>query len=173
MTSSPTKRVPHMPPPNTALPPPQLVSARSTPRLRKLQSAHALSSNYSAMNGPSLISQQRQQQRNVSTSQNTSSLQTSQLPSLPQIAPLSLAHSHHRARSNSDLLGSLNVPATPRRNLPTKKINAIVPPTNTREMDTIVRQGPQGELLGKLDRLRHLVLVDGIESDSDGMVGFC
>ena len=171
MTGSPTKHIPNVPPPNSATPAHLLASPRSTPRLRKLQSAHALSSNYSAMNGPSLISQQRQQQRNVSTSQNLSSLQTSQ-NTAPHNTPLSIAHSHNRARSNSDLLGSSNVLATPRRNLPAKKTPTFIPPTNTREIESIVRQGPQGELLAKLDRLRHLILVDGLESDSDGMVGF-
>ena len=171
MTSSPTKHIPHMPPPNSAATPHQLGSPRSTPRLRKLQSAHALSSNYTAIHGPSLISQQRQQQRNVSTSQNLSSSQTSQTP-MPQNVPLSLAHAHNRARSNSDLLGSLNALATPRRNPPAKKTPTFLPPTNAREIESIVRQGPQGELLSKLDRLRHLILVDGLESDSDGMVRF-
>ena len=172
MTGSPTKNVPHMPPPPTStVPAYQLGSPRSTPRLRKLQSAHALSSNYAAMNGPSLISQQRQQQqRNVSTSQTISSSQTPHAPSLPQIAPLSFAHSHNRARSNSDFLGSLNVVASPRRNLLGKKMASLVPPTDKHEIETIVRQGPQGDLVEKLDRIRHLVLVDGLESDNDGMV---
>ena len=164
MPGSPTKPVPNMPLANSVAPPHQLGSPRSTPRLRKLQSAHALSSNYSAMNGPSLISQQRQQQRNVSTSQNLSSLPNT---------PLSIAHSHNRTRSNSDLLGTSNVLATPRRNpQQVKKTPAFLPPINTREIESIVRQGPQGELLTRLDRLRHLILVDGLESDSDGMVRF-
>lgn len=171
MTASPTKHIPHMPPPTAPAHP--LRSPRSTPRLRKLQSAHALSSNYAAMNGPSLISQQRhQQQRHVSTSQNTSSSLTPQIPPLPQIAPLPLAHSHNRARSNSDLLGSSNVAAQPRRNLPAKKAASFVAPTDAHEIDTIVRHGPRGDLSNKLQRLRHLILVDGLESDSDGMVRF-
>ncbi len=173
MTTSPTKHIPHMPPPTSAVPAHQLRSPRSTPRLRKLQSAHALSSNYTAMNGPSLISQQRQQQqRHVSTSHNTSFSQTPQIPPLPQIGPLPLAHPHNRARSSSDLLSSSNVVAQPRRNLPAKKAASFIPPTDAHEIDTIVRQGPRGDLSNKLQRLRHLILVDGLESDSDGMVRF-
>ena len=170
MATSPTKHVPHMPPPTSHVPAHQLASPRSTPRLRKLQSAHALSSNYAAMNGPSLISQQRQQQRNVSTTNHTPSSQTPQIPPLPHVAPLPLAHSHSRARSNSDLLTSANLVAPPKRHPPVKKISSLVPPMDSHEIDTIVRQGPRGDLLNKLDRLRHLVLVDGLESDSDGMV---
>ncbi len=173
MTGSPTKHIPHMPPPTSTVPAHQLGSPRSTPRLRKLQSAHALSSNYAAMNGPSLISQQRQQQqRHVSSSQSTLFSQTPQIPPLPQIAPLPLAHSHNRARSNSDLLSSSNIVAPQRRNLPAKKMASFVPPVDAHEIDTIVRQGPRGDLSNKLQRLRHLVLVEGLESDSDGMVRF-
>ena len=170
MTTSPTKHVPHLPPPASNAPAHHLSSPRSTPRLRKLQSAHSLSSNYAAMNGPSLISQQRQQQqRNVSTSHHSNHTASSQTPQIP---PLPLSHSHIRARSNSDLLNSSNFVATAKRNPPIKKMSSFAPPVDAHEIDTIVRQGPRGDLSGKLNRLRHLILVDGLESDGDGMVRF-
>lgn len=140
-----------------------LSSPRTTRTLRKLQSAHALSSNYSALNGSSLISQQRQQQqRNPVSSQGSAPHQTPPLPP---------SHSHHRTRSNSDavLLSSFNTGATPaRRNAVPKK--AIITQTPKDELEALVRQGPRGDVPAGLQRLRHLILCDGLDADSDGMV---
>ena len=38
------------------------------------------------------------------------------------------------------------------------------------EIESLVRQGPKGDVLGSLDNLRRLILLDGLEADSDGMV---
>ena len=163
MTNSPLKHAPHLPP-TTALPTDhQLRSPKSNRGLRKLQSAHQLSSNYAASNTPSLISQQRQQQqqRNTSSSHNA---QTPQIPPLPNLS------SHHRTRSNSDAV----VPNITTNGISSKR--AAVPrksPANLNpreELEAMVRQGPQGELQTELGRLRHLVLCEGLLADSDGMV---
>lgn len=140
-----------------------LASPRTNRTLRKLQSAHALSSNYSSLNGSSLISQQRQQQqRNPVSSQNSAPLQN------PPVPPPS---SHHRTRSNSDALiacfsNSTNAPT--RRNAIAKKTVSAQTPKD--ELEVLVRQGPRGDVLIGLQRLRHLILCDGLDADSDGMV---
>lgn len=141
-----------------------LSSPRSTKTLRKLRSAHALSSSYAALNAPSLISQQRQQQRNTNPSQ------SSALQQIPPLPPLNL---HHRTRSNSDAIvpSYTNAgPAPPRRNAVPKK--APVTQTPKDELETLVRQGPRGDIPAGLQRLRHLILCDGLDADNDGMAGF-
>lgn len=160
MASSPSKHGPHMPASASTT---HLVSSpRSTRTLRKLQSAHALSSNYAALNSPSLISQQRQQQRNTSSSQSSA---------LQQIPPLPPLNSHHRTRSNSDAIvpSYSNAGTAPaRRNAMPKK--ALVTQTPKDELETLVRQGPRGDIPAGLQRLRHLILCDGLDADNDGMV---
>ena len=160
MVNSPSKHVPAMPPSASTSTPHVLSSPRSTRSLRKLQSAHALSSQYAALNNPSLISQQRQQQQ-----RNTSS---SQIPPLPPLPP---PGSHHRARSNSEA-------ATPgpfnggnglaKRSLVPKKPVVVHSPRE--ELEALVRQGPKGDVPTGLQRLRHLILCDGLDADNDGMV---
>ena len=139
-----------------------LSSPRSSRTLRKLQSAHALSSNYAALSTPSLISQQRQQQRNTSSSQS---------PGPSQIPPLPSQQSHHRTRSNSDAIVASysNGGALPlRRNAVPKKAPVTLTPKD--ELETLVRQGPRGDVPAGLQRLRHLILCDGLDADNDGMV---
>ncbi|KAL8723239.1 MAG: hypothetical protein Q9225_000429 [Loekoesia sp. 1 TL-2023] len=161
MTNSPIKHAPHLPP-TTATTDHQLRSPKSNRGLRKLQSAHQLSSNYAASNTPSLISQQRQQQqqRNTSSSHNTQP---------PQIPPLPTFSSHHRTRSNSDAV----IPNAPSNTSSNRR--AAVPRRNPanqnprEELEAMVRQGPQGDLQTELARLRHLVLCEGLLADSDGM----
>ena len=162
MTNSPTKQTPHLVPATAAQSDHQLRSPKSNRGLRKLQSAHQLSSNYAALNSPSLISQQRQQQqRNTSSSHNNQA---------PQIPPLPALSSHHRTRSNSDAV----VPNAPSNAAATKRVAAskkIAPNQNPREeLEGLVRQGPQGDVPAELSRLRHLVLCEGLYADSDGMV---
>lgn len=160
MANSPSRHGQHMPASvsTTHL----LSSPRSSRSLRKLQSAHALSSNYAALSTPSLISQQRQQQRNTSSSQS---------PGPSQIPPLPSQQSHHRTRSNSDAIvasysngGALSV----RRNAVPKKAPVTLTPKD--ELETLVRQGPRGDVPAGLQRLRHLILCDGLDADNDGMV---
>lgn len=160
MANSPSKHGQHMPASvsTTHLP----SSPRSSRTLRKLQSAHALSSNYAALSTSSLISQQRQQQRNTSSSQS---------PGPPQVPPLPSQQSHHRTRSNSDaIVPSFSNAGAPlvRRNAVPKKAIATLTPKD--ELETLVRQGPRGDVPTGLQRLRHLILCDGLDADNDGMV---
>ena len=160
MTSSPAKNAPHIPSPTSTSN--HLSSPRSTRTLRKLQSAHQLSSNYNALNAPSLISQQRQQQqRNTSLSEHTG------MPPVPTIP----AHhspnkpSHQRTRSNSDaVLPSDHNPApTTRRTIPSKR-----QPKD--ELRALITRGPKEDLENSLRRMRKLILDGGIETEYDGMV---
>ena len=160
MTSSPAKNAPHIPSPTSTNN--QLSSPRSTRTLRKLQSAHQLSSNYNALNAPSLISQQRQQQqRNTSLSEHTG------MPPVPSIP----AHhspnkpSHQRTRSNSDavLPNDHNPAPTTRRAIPSKR-----QPKD--ELRALITRGPKDDLENSLRRMRKLILDGGIETEYDGMV---
>lgn len=157
MTSSPSRNAPHLPPSTTG---PQLVSPRSLGRLRQQKSAHQLSSNYSAFNGPSLISQQRQQQRITSNSQNTS-IPPPPVPAIPS------PQKHTRARSNSDAVvpNAVNVgPSLKRLQVPKKPVD----PKD--ELKSLIRHGPRSDVPDALQNLRHWILVDGLEADNDGMV---
>ncbi|KAI4187908.1 MAG: hypothetical protein LQ348_004000 [Seirophora lacunosa] len=162
MTNSPVKHAPHLPASTAAPADHQLRSPKSSRGLRKLQSAHQLSSNYAALNTTSLISQQRQQQqqRNTSGSHNAQA---------PQIPPLPILSSHHRTRSNSDAVvpNTAISASTSRKTATTKKSPASQDPRD--ELEGLVRQGPQRDLQAKLARLRYLVLCEGLLADSDGM----
>lgn len=164
MTSSPAKNGPHIPSPTSTGH--RLSSPRSTRTLRKLQSAHQLSSNYNALNAPSLISQQRQQQQRT-----PSSSQSSTLPPVPSI---SAHHSpqktaHHRTRSNSDAVmpSDHNSALITRRTAPLKKQSSA---TTKDELRALITRGPRGDIDNSLQRLRSLIIDNGIETDNDGMV---
>ena len=140
----------------------QLGSPRTAGRLRKLQSAHQLSSNYAASNNPSLISQQRQQQQR----QSSASLN----PPVPAIPPQHSPQKHHRSRSNSDAVvpSLLRHSASPKRPIPAKN---IAPPKDARhELEFLVKQGPNDNVPLALQDLRHWILCDGMDADTDGMV---
>ncbi len=160
MTSSPSKNPPHLP---ASVAGTQLGSPRSLGRLRQQKSAHQLSSNYAALNGPSLISQQRQlQQRNTSISQ-TTSIPPPPVPALPS------PQKHIRARSNSDavVLNSINTGPS------LKRIHVSKKPVDPKdELRSLIRHGPRSDVPDALQSLRHLILVDGLEADNDGMVRF-
>lgn len=154
--NSPSKNASHLPPTSNGTQ--QLSSPRSAGRLRKLQSAHQLSANYAALNGPSLISQQRQQQqRNTGTSHNSS---------IPPVPALPSPQKHSRARSNSDIPSPATAgPSLRRLNVAPKK------PIDPRdELKTLIRHGPRGNVPDALQSLRHWILIDGLEADTDGMV---
>ena len=163
MKSSPAKHCPHIPSPTSTSHP--LSSPRSTRTLRKLQSAHQLSSNYNALNAPSLISQQRQQQRNPSSSQNII---------LPPVPAIPAHHSpqkpaHNRTRSNSDAVMPTNhLPAPVTRRPPAPKRQGTGAPKD--ELRALISRGPRGDIDSSLQRLRQLIIDDGIETDNDGMV---
>ncbi|KAI4163868.1 MAG: hypothetical protein LQ342_002641 [Letrouitia transgressa] len=166
MTNSPLKNIPSLSHPSNASADHQLRSPKSNRGLRKLQSAHQLSTNYAASNTPSLISQQRllhqqqQQQRTLSTSQNNSGTQGH---------PSSAVSSHHRTRSNSDAVLPNVIANAPisKRNIAAKK--TAVPQLPHDELESMVRQGPRGDVPTSLQRLRYLVLIDGLPADGDGM----
>ena len=157
MTSSPSKNASHLPTSSTG---PQLASPRSLGRLRQQKSAHQLSSNYAAPNGPSLISQQRQlQQRNTSINQST--------PTAPPVPALPSPQKHTRARSNSDAVVSnpVNIGVSLKRFQVPKK-----PVDPKDELRALIRHGPKSDVPDALQNLRHWILVDGLEADNDGMV---
>lgn len=160
--SSPTKSS-HAP---LAPPTQPLGSPRTAGRLRKLQSAHQLSSNYAASNNPSLISQQRQQQQQQQQRQSSGSNH----PPVPAIPPQHSPQKHHRSRSNSDAVvpSLLRHSASPKRLIPVKN---IIPPKNPKqELEFLVKQGPKDNVPLALQDLRHWILCDGMDADTDGMV---
>lgn len=166
MTNSPIKQALHLPASTAAPTEHQLRSPKSSRGLRKLHSAHQLSSNYAALNTTSLISQQRQQQQQ----RNTSASHTAQPPQIP---PLPILSSHHRTRSNSDAVvpNVASNASTSRKMTTTRRSPASQDPRE--ELEGLVRQGPQGDLQAKLARLRYLVLCEGLLADGDGMVCPC
>ena len=158
MANSPSKNPLHLP---SSLIGPQPASPRSLGRLRQQKSAHQLSSNYAALNGPSLISQQRQlQQRNTSVSQNTS-IPPPPVPALPS------PQKHTRTRSNSDAV----VPNPVSVGISFKRMQVPKKPLDPKdELRSLIRHGPRNDVPDALQNLRHWILVDGLEADNDGMV---
>lgn len=165
MANSPSRHAPHLPATASASTTHLLGSPRSTRTLRKLQSAHALSTSYAAFNPPSLISQQRQQQQQQQ--RNTGGFQNN---GLPQVPPLP---THHRTRSNSDALARSpsHAGAAPAKRIVPPRKTVVQSPKD--ELETLVRHGPRGDVPTGLQRLRHLILCDGLDADSDGMVSLC
>ena len=160
MTSSPSKNASHLPTSSTGA---QLGSPRSLGRLRQQKSAHQLSSNYASLNGPSLISQQRQLQQRITSISQTTSIPPPPVPAIPS------PQKHSRARSNSDAVvpNPVNVgPSLKRIQVPKK----VVDPKD--ELRSLIRHGPRSDVPDALQSLRHWILVDGLEADNDGMVRF-
>lgn len=179
MANSPSRHAPHVSATASASTTHLLGSPRSNRSLRKLQSAHALSTSYAASNSPSLISQQRQQQQQQQQQQPQQSQQSQQQRNpggpqtngLPQVPPFPNQNSHHRTRSNSDALApspSHATAAPARRIVPPRKTVLLQSPKD--ELETLMRHGPRGDVPTALQRLRHLILCDGLDADSDGMV---
>ena len=153
MTNSPHKHTPYIPSSAAAAP-----TQGSPRRLRKLQSAHQLSSNYTSSNAPSLISQQRQQQQRHTNAPSNNGVPP--VPNLPHPQRSS------RPRSNSDV---------PSPRLPPQPSKQRIPVTRKREdpkdeLKSLMRRGPKGDVINALQDLRHLILVDGLDADADGMV---
>ena len=161
METSPSRHIPHLPPPSTTANP-SLSSPRSTRTLRKLQSAQTLSSSYAAANAPGLIAQQRQVQHRSSG--------LLREPSATQGPPLPPVQSHGRSRSNSDIATIGTVPTAPGPRRIPKKANSGADANPKDDLEMLVRQGTKGDTMGSLDKLRRLVLLDGVDADSDGMV---
>ena len=177
MANSPSRHAPQVSVTASASTAHLLGSPRSTRSLRKLQSAHALSTSYAASNTPSLISQQRQQQQQQPPPPppppqlQLCSTGVFQNNGLPQVPPLPNQSSHHRARSNSDALApsSSHVGAVPAKKIvPPRRTVVVQSPKD--ELETLMRHGPRGDVPTGLQRLRHLILCDGLDADADGMV---
>ncbi|MCJ1380300.1 hypothetical protein MMC17_003403 [Xylographa soralifera] len=159
--------VPNLPPPAPSSTPAHLTSPRSTRTLRKLQSAYALSSNYTtAGNAPSLISQQRQLQHHKSAI-----LRDPGPPPAPLLAapPHGQLRSRMRADSESAAAEMSIGAGASKRTAMAKKLNGE-DKNAKEELEILVRQGPKGDLTGSLASLRRSVLLDGLVADSDGMV---
>ena len=177
MASSPSKsKFPHLPPQssNASLPPSAPQGHRS---IRRLQSAHALSSTTNSSNSPSLITLQRQQQQQQQGQHppqqrsQTGSQKDREWNSAP---PVPRVPSHGRSRSNSDavVLSMSEHGSSPRRNAVAKRIvGAGSSGSRQATLDGLLRDGPfNGDLKTGLRDMRYLVLTDGVLSDNDGMV---
>ncbi|KAI9803480.1 MAG: hypothetical protein M1825_001823 [Sarcosagium campestre] len=179
MSTSPSKhRVPHFPPPISNANPNSASSPSSpqTNRLRRLQSAHALTSHSSVSNQPSLISQQRLQQhqlqqqqhhqRTFHVSPSKESLFSAEAPPVPRLT------SHGRTRSNSDVSLTTSrsiLSPTTKRTLAAKKASG---PLLSRDssLELLLTEGPDlGDVATSLRYMRYKILTDGVSSDSDGM----
>jgi len=166
MSTSPSKlSAPHLPPvnlPSTLQP----SSPRAQRTIRRLQSAHTLSSNASSANSPSLISQQRQQQQQRHGAGNHRDPLPTQNLSIPA------TRTHHRSRSNSDAAVTSITPSGPvqRRNAAAKRV--VAPGVSVKhQLEVLIREGPpRGDITEGLRDLRYFVLSDGVDADHDGMV---
>ena len=158
MTSSPSKNPSYLPPSTLT----QLGSPRSLGRLRQQKSAHQLSSNYAALNPPSLISQQRLLQQRMTSASQTTSIPPPPVPAIPS------PQKHTRARSNSDAV----VPSLLNGGPSLRRIQVPKKPVDPKdELRSLMRHGPRSDVPDALQNLRHWILVDGLEADNDGMVG--
>lgn len=158
MTGSPSKQIP-LPAQHH-----QLASPRSAGRLRQMKSAHNLSTNYTAHAGPSLISQQRQQQQQQGQQQMQQ--QGRHHESVPPVPAVLSPQKHGRSRSNSDavLPPPTSVTPSPRKGQLLKKTASP-----REELESLVRYGPNGNTAIALQNLRHWILCEGMDADSDGM----
>lgn len=158
MINSPSKNAPQLHPSTSSS---HLNSPRSPGRLRKMQSAHQLS------NGPSLISQQRQQQqRNTSTAHNAL---VPPMPAIPSPEKYNRARANSDAASNAVPLPSKNV--SPKRILSPKRHPMLKKQEDPKEaLRSLIRKGPKGDTPDALRSLRYFILADGLEADNDGMV---
>lgn len=162
--NSPSKNAYHIPPSSNTQ---QLSSPRTARTLRKLQSAHQLSSNYASQNSNlSLISQQRQQQnRNPSAS----------LAPPPPVPSLRRSHSHNKLPTNHGAPSTTSIPLQNVTNQlpPAKRGKSPRRPVTTLhpkdQLKSLVTSGPKNDIPTSLRDMRYLILGDGIDADNDGM----
>ena len=57
---------------------------------------------------------------------------------------------------------------SPKRSVVAK--NSVVPKDAKHELESLMRQGPKGDVPLALQNLRHWILCDGMDADNDGMV---
>ncbi|KAI9835162.1 MAG: hypothetical protein M1819_002531 [Sarea resinae] len=130
--------------------------------LRKLQSAHTLTSHSST---PSLVIQRQQQQLQQQQQLNSSARKD-------QSNTISSPQQFSRSRSNSDAAVT-SLPSSvlgARRMATSRKLFPVGQVGKNKTLEGLVRDGPiSGDVTGGLRDLRYLVLTDGIRSDTDGM----
>ena len=163
-TNSPSKNAHPIQPASNAQ---QLSSPRTARTLRKLQSAHQLSSHYASQNNnPSLISQQRQQQhRNPSAS----------LAPPPPVPSLRRSHSYNRLLANPGTPATASIPlqnvtgqlpSAKRGKSPRRPATTLHPKD---QLKALVASGPKNDIPASLRDMRYLILGDGVDADNDGM----
>ncbi|MCJ1300348.1 hypothetical protein MMC08_003145 [Hypocenomyce scalaris] len=77
---------------------------------------------------------------------------------------------HNRSRSNSDAALTSISHTGPALKRTTMAKKAVAPnPSAKSQLESLIKIGPRGDLIAGLDDLRHLVLTDGLDADSDGM----
>ena len=154
---------------------------RSGRSLRKLKSAHNLSSSPSRGHQiPSTVQLRQLQQPHQSQQQYPSPHQsaaaaTHREPLAPITIPsLPACSAQVRTRSNSDAAGGSVESSTPQNHAVVIK-KVVTPGSYARRnmtLDALVREGPRnGNIEEGLDYIRYQVLSNGVGSDHDGMVG--
>ena len=148
--------------------------------LRKLKSAHNLTSSPSRSHQLPSMAQLRQHQQQHQSQQypppHQSAVAATHREPLAVITTPSLPASSAqvvRTRSNSDAAGVSVEPSAPRNHaVVTKKL--VTPGSHARRdmtLDALVREGPRnGNVEEGLDCIRYQVLSNGVGSDHDGMV---
>ncbi|MCJ1338777.1 hypothetical protein MMC09_004066 [Bachmanniomyces sp. S44760] len=153
--------------------------------------------NINSNNTPSLIAQQRHQQQQQLQTQSPSRAQKghvgaathkqqdlspsrtqvqSSAQNVPPLPPIPPEPPHHqsptRSRAHSDAPVTIHSDSasSAKRNVMAKKVlsNGNVSWSKD-DIESLVRQGPKGDVLGGLDCLRKWVLLDGVDADGDGM----
>ncbi|KAI9748540.1 MAG: hypothetical protein M4579_007197, partial [Chaenotheca gracillima] len=175
MSRSPVKSsgFTHLPPPQEPPSSRPQQSPRAARTIRKLQSAHNLSSAAAATpNPPSLIAQHRQQLLRLQQQHRTGADFSPKDFSLQPPAGLEPVK-HGRSRSNSDAaINRVSQDGPAARHTTGKKPVTPVGTSTGRRMtlDGLLRDGPlEGDRDGAVREMRYRVLTDGVISDSDGM----
>ncbi|KAH0543083.1 hypothetical protein FGG08_002597 [Glutinoglossum americanum] len=144
-------------------------SPRISRTIRRLQSAHTLSSNPPHSDAPPVPPFQRWQPQN----RVTSSTHKEPPPPAPSHAnPTLAAQINTRSRSNSDapVASVSTVGPLSKRNAMAKRVVAPALAGKNTTLEAMLREGPPtGDIVGGLRELRFLVLTDGVASDGDGM----
>ncbi|KAH0565186.1 hypothetical protein GP486_001432, partial [Trichoglossum hirsutum] len=152
----------------SALAPP---SPRISRTIRRLQSAHTLSSNPPPSDAPPVPPLQRwlPQNRTVSSARKEP---PPPIPAPSHVNPTTAVQVATRSRSNSDAPVASVSTAGPssKRNAIAKRVVAPGLIRKATTLEAMLREGPPvGDIMGGLRDLRFLVLTDGVVSDSDGM----
>ncbi len=158
-------------PSKSAFPPmPMEPSSQRPPRtLRKLKSAHVLSShaNASSVASPRPLPPLR-----------STAMSHRELPPLsnhpPPLPHSSTAHSRTRSNSDAAAFGLSTNPQAPRSHAAAKRVVTAGLNGNAKNttLDALLRDGPRhGNIKEGLECMRYQVLSNGVGSDHDGMVG--